>query len=358
MNGIMNLCCISLLAYCGVARCNDFLKQRQALKEELSKSPYNLVCEGYENDNWDIFFMHADGSNLKNLTNTPTIHELYPKVSPDGKKVSFLVDTGKGRTKIRSVWIMDIDGKNRKKVSDYARQPFWSPDGKILGWLPQEYKKFSGRSLANRGIKLYNVATGKSVPHVNSDKIFHLFNPCWSPDGKWIVSTVHAGMGIKHGNVLIEANGTMILNLHKGGCRPDFSPDGKWIAWGRTDRKMLVVPFVDAGAKSHYGKPVFTLIDNNKKRKIYHVDWSPNGKWLAISWGPTSKGDPSKVGTFSAAAETPGVYAAKWNLVIVPVSMKGEVANIGSLKSKIPWLQITTKGSSYKEPDWIRGTNN
>ena len=28
-----------------------------------------------------------------------------------------------------------------------------------------------------------------------------------SPDGKWIVSTVHAGMGFKHAILLIEAEG-------------------------------------------------------------------------------------------------------------------------------------------------------
>ena len=45
----------------------------------------------------------ADGSNPVNLTRTPDLNELYPHVSPDGAKICFVADEGKGESTIRSV---------------------------------------------------------------------------------------------------------------------------------------------------------------------------------------------------------------------------------------------------------------
>ena len=58
-----------------------------------------------------------------------------------------------------------------------------------------------------------DLATGKIEPHVNSTNLHHLYNPSWAKNGKWIISTVHAGMGFDHAILLIEARGTNIINL-------------------------------------------------------------------------------------------------------------------------------------------------
>src|SRR5580765_6434684 len=98
-----------------------------ALKEQLKSSPFKIAYECYVNDNWEIFVMNADGSNPVNLTKTPKEHEHYPQVSPDGSKICFSLDEGEGREAVRSLYVMDIDGKHRRKLADHAREPFWSP---------------------------------------------------------------------------------------------------------------------------------------------------------------------------------------------------------------------------------------
>ena len=47
-------------------------------------------------------------------------------------------------------------------------------------------------------MSFYDVASGKIAPHPNSANLFHLYNPSFAPNGKWIVATVHAGMGVSH----------------------------------------------------------------------------------------------------------------------------------------------------------------
>ena len=67
----------------------------------LAAIPFKLVYETYRptngKENWELFMMNADGSNPVNLTSTPDVDEMYPHVSPDGQKISFVVDEGQGR---------------------------------------------------------------------------------------------------------------------------------------------------------------------------------------------------------------------------------------------------------------------
>src|SRR6266478_3808057 len=130
-----------------------------SLRERLGSLPFKIAYETYVNDNWEIFVMNADGSNPVNLTQTPKEHEHYPQVSPDGAKICFGVDAGEGRDTIRSLWVMDVDGKNRKRLVDHAREPFWRPDSKVIGFLPQEYPKFNVIDYYTKGMSFYDLGT-------------------------------------------------------------------------------------------------------------------------------------------------------------------------------------------------------
>ena len=74
------------------------------LKQRLQQTPFKIAYETYVNENWEIFVMTADGSHPVNLTQTPTLHEHFPQVSPDGNKICFVCDQGEGRDAIRSSW--------------------------------------------------------------------------------------------------------------------------------------------------------------------------------------------------------------------------------------------------------------
>src|SRR5256886_10432763 len=164
-------------------------------RERLSRVPFKIAYETYVNDNWEIFVKNADGSSPVNLTQTPKEQEHYPQVSPDGTKICFVADEGEGRETVRSLYVMDVDGRNRKKLVDHAREPFWSPDSQVIGFLPQEYSKVNVIDYYTTGMSFYDLGTGKIEPHVNTTNLHHLYNPSFAPNGKWEVSTVHAGMG-------------------------------------------------------------------------------------------------------------------------------------------------------------------
>lgn len=322
-----------------------------SLRAELNKLPFKIVYEAYHNNNWDLWVMNGDGSDPVNLTQTPDLNEHYAQVSPDGTKIAFVADKGEGRSTIRSLWVMDIDGRHRKKLVDYARQPFWSPDGKILGYLPQQYHKFNVMDFYTKGMMFYHMATGEITPHVNSKNLWHLYNPSWSADGKWIVATVHAGMGYGHTILLIQADGDRIINLKIPGCRPCFSHDGKEVAWGANDHELVAAP-IDLNAANPAVGPWRVEI-KDPANKVYHVDWSPDGHFLAFSRGPATDGDPTKPGTFMAACEIVGVYAPGWNLFAVSATQDGVIDLTKPDGSK--FIQLTHDGDCNKEPAWFTG---
>ncbi len=317
-------------------------------RERLKSIPFKIAYECYVNDNWEIFVMNPDGSDPVNLTSTPGVHEHYPQVSPDGTKICFSVDEGEGRETIRSLCMMDIDGRNRKKIAEYAREPFWGPDSKVIGFLPQEYPKFNVIDYYTKGMSYYDLATGKTEPHPNSTNLHHLYNPCFAPNGKWIAATVHAGMGVGHGILLIEAHGNKIINLKIPGCRPCLSPDGQQIAWGPGDHELAAAPINLDSDEPAVGPRRVRILD--EKNKIYHVDWSPDSRLLCFSRGPEGKGDLSKPGTFQAACEIVGVHAAGWNVCTVSAEREG-ILDLNRA-SEEDFTMLTTNGFSNKEPAW------
>src|SRR5579859_4705774 len=119
---IHGIACMSLAAFAitlpgGVCVAGGVPHHGQAaLRRSLKTLPYKIAYECYVNGNWEIFIMNADGSNKVNLTRTPNRHEHYPQISPDGARIAFTVDEGEGRDAVRSLWVMDINGKHARKI--------------------------------------------------------------------------------------------------------------------------------------------------------------------------------------------------------------------------------------------------
>ena len=297
------------------------------LKDVRFKIVYESLRETGGKENWELILVNADGSNPVNLTKTGDSSEMYPHASPDGSKVCFVVDETAGGRKVRNVYYMNMDGSGRVKVADNARQPCWSPDSKRIAYLPAEFEKYTIKDYATKGIAFYDIATSKHTQHPNTN-LHHLYNISWSFDGKWFLATVHGGMGFKHAQLAIEANGPGVYDLTKfgvTGCRPDFRYDNKKLTWGLTDWDLCVA---DLDLSS--GKPNVTnvrkLVKCDKEHEVYHSDFSPDGKYLAFSYG-------------LKAQEQVGGKAPGWNICVSDMNGK--------------WVQITTDGKDNKEPDWV-----
>jgi Tol biopolymer transport system component len=147
------------------------------------------------------------------------------------------------------------------------------------------------------------------------------------------VATVHGGMGYKHAILAIEEQGTKVVDLHIPGCRPDLSHDGRQIAWGAGDFTLCVADSATSGPPPKVANRR-TVAESPKPLEVYHVDWSPDGKYVAFSRGPTHK----KLGP---PPEFIGVEAEGWNIWVADATKTNR------------WLALTSDGRSDKEPDWV-----
>lgn len=302
------------------------------LAEELKSVPFQIVYESFRDGNWELYQANADGSQATNLTRTADAQEMYPHVSPDGSKICFLVDEGTGEAKSRNVYVMNRDGSNRERVAVNGRDPCFSPDGTAVVYLPGEFERFTLTDYASKGIAVFDLATRQQRPHPNPE-IHHLYNICCTADGKWFVATVHAGMSFSHAILAIEAQGKRVVNLQIPGCRPDLSPDGKRIAWGANDFTLCVADLDFSGPEPRVVNRR-DAIRSEKPIETYHVDWSPDAKYLTFSHGPQQK---KKLG---AAPEMIGAQAEGWDICVADAGANNR------------WVAITSDGKSNKEPDW------
>jgi Tol biopolymer transport system component len=299
----------------------------------LQEIPYKIVYETFRETNgrgnWEIFMMNADGSNQTNLTQTPDLHEMYPHASPDGTKICFVVDEGTNRrNKVRSVYYMNIDGTQRVLVARNARQPCWSPDGKSIAYLKGEFERYNISEYATSGLFIYDLQTDLHRPHPNKSLI-HLYAICWSPDSNWFLGVVKGNTTYSDAILAFESNGTRVFDLARWsvkGCRPDFSPDGKKITWGETDWDLCVGDFAITPDGPWVGN-IQKIVQCLHTDKVYHVDFSPDGKYIAFSYGP------------SLGNQAVGGRANGWNICVTDQSGV--------------WVQVTTDGKQDKEPDWV-----
>jgi len=302
--------------------------RRKRLRAELKELPHRIVYESRRGRDWELMVMDADGSDPSNLTGNPDADELYPHASPDGRRIAFVGDEGSGRSALRSVYCMNADGTGRRLIAAGARHPCWGPEGRRIAYTPNEYRRFTTLSYATRHIEVYDLASDERRRHPNR-RIHHLYALTWSPRGKWFLATVHGGMGYRHGDLAIEAEGTRVFRL-KGvtGCRPDVRPDGRKLLWNLDDQTIAVAdldltatpPTVSNGRK---------VVTCAKTHKVYHGDWSPDGKYIAFSHGPAE------------GSQAVGAMARGWHICVADARAR----NI--------CVKLTTDGVSNKEPDWL-----
>ena len=303
---------------------------REALN--LKDIPFRIVYETYRKtggkENWELYMMNADGSEAKNLTNTPDIDEMYPHVSPDATKICFSADELDRKDKVRNVYYMNIDGSDRVRVATNTREPCWCIDSKSIAYLKGEYTRYTTREYATAELMFYHLEGDWQSPHRNKE-LQHLYAICWSPDSKWFLAAIHGGMGYSDTILAFDAFGTRVFDLAKWnvkGCRPDLNSDGTKMVWGETDWNLRIGD-IDLRSTEPKVTNVRDILRCARDFKVYHVDISPDSKYVTFSYGPFSGG------------QQVGGMAEGWNICV------------GDLNGN--WVQITKDGNHNKEPDWV-----
>ena len=301
--------------------------KQAALRDALKAYPHQIVYQASVNRKRELRRMNADGSARVKLSKETPDGELYPHCSADGSKICFVSIQGQKDERRNNIYVMDADGGGeRTLVAKNAFDPCWNRDGTAIAYMPGEFDRWTDADYASKGLAFYAVKTAQTRMHANKD-LHHLYVPCWSPDGKWIVATVHGGMGYDHAILAIQADGEKVCQL-KGinGCRPDISPDDKKLAWNRTDQAIGLAD-LDLTGDTPIVSNVRSVVTCDKEHMVYHADWSPDGKYIAFDYGPSDK-------------------------LPKGLSRRVDICVADAAETDV-WVPITDDVSS-SEPDWLR----
>ena len=152
-----------------------FASNREAYSRTLTQAEQKL----FDDDSsyfMDLFVMDADGSNVKQLTNSPG-YDGGPFFSPDNSEVVWRRFNPDGNS--AEIWTMDIDGGNQRQLTSDAMVawgPYYHPSG--------DYIIYSSNVLGHANFELFLIdAEGTNTPVRVTNTDGRDIPPVFSPDG-------------------------------------------------------------------------------------------------------------------------------------------------------------------------------
>lgn len=203
--------------------------------------------DGYKwsfNEYMDIFEADPNGSNLRQLTDTPG-YDAEGTYSPDGRRIVFTSE----RDGDLEIYVMNADGTNQRRVTrgkGYDGGPFFSPDGRSI--LYRGDRRNDGKM--DLQIRMVN-PSGSNDRALTDNPVFN-WCPYWHRSGTCFIYTQADHRG--------RPNYDLFMRSHDGGNKtritfdrafdglPVFSPDGARLMWtskrgGLNEPQVFVADF-------------------------------------------------------------------------------------------------------------------
>jgi len=169
----------------------------------------------------NVWIMDIDGKNKKRLSESK-FYDGSPAFSPDGAKIVFESAPKELSGGIeRHIWVMNIDGSARKQITtDVTKKPSWSLRG-----TKKVFEERKGETISEDG---YYHSWGKTITTTITYARNAFTHPSWSHDGNKIVFENFYTIW------LMDSDGGNLTLLSPDGAvdsYPSWSPDGSKIVF-------------------------------------------------------------------------------------------------------------------------------
>lgn len=131
-----------------------------------------------DHDIWKIPGPAAQTTSTPARLISSTRDDFMPEFSVDGERLAFV----SARTGRWEVWVSDADGANQQRLTEigYAIFPRWSPDGRRIA-----FSSMAGDTLGVRS-DVYVMHVDRRLPENFTSDEHQDGIPSWSPDGRWL----------------------------------------------------------------------------------------------------------------------------------------------------------------------------
>ena len=235
-----------------------------------------IVYQGNVGDTYQIWMVNADGSGAHQVTNDHYFHT-HPAICESGRSIVFESDP----TGIHHLFKMDLDGNNITQITNGRGE------GDPSCNVHSSDVVFSGTSKDGRTL-LYKMSLSGGTAEPLSDLLV-LGGADYSPDGSRILAAfLDPKTGKIQGYMLPSSGGFPLYT----GAIPSTIDDAGIVGWTPDGRGMTALdnrggipnlwslPFDRSSAKQ---------LTHLLKSEIRGFAWSPDGKRIALSRGPTDQ---------------------------------------------------------------------
>ena len=355
------------------------------------RTKMDIMKDGKSSSLW---IMNSDGTNHQKLTSLVK-NESNPRWSPDGKRISFISNSGDGNGS--EIFIYWVDSKQYSSISQLDGSPRslnWSPDGKSIGFLmfvpektlqlvspPKKPKNAKWAEKPRITDRLKHEADGSGYMREGFSHIFYISSDGgkprqvtkekynhrefdWKSDSKGFVFSSNYNIDWQYDyrnselySIKIDGSSLKTLTDRKG---PDrglaVSPDGKKIAYlGYNDKVQtyqitrLYIMNIDGGSKkeikmnldrsisslkwSSDNKGLYFMYDNEGNTKVAYSSLGGKTTKLVDNVGGTTIGRPYGGGSYSISKNKHIVYTmtSPYNPADLVIYANGENTRLSNL---------------------------
>ena len=355
------------------------------------RTKMDIMKDGKSSSLW---IMNSDGTNHQKLTSLVK-NESNPRWSPDGKRISFISNSGDGNGS--EIFIYWVDSKQYSSISQLDGSPRslnWSPDGKSIGFLmfvpektlqlvspPKKPKNAKWAEKPRITDRLKHEADGSGYIREGFSHIFYISSDGgkptqvtkekynhrefdWKSDSKGFVFSSNYNIDWQYDyrnselySINIDGSSLKTLTDRKG---PDrglaVSPDGKKIAYlGYNDKVQtyqitrLYIMNIDGGSKkeikinldrsisslkwSSDNKGLYFMYDNEGNTKVAYSSLGGKTTKLVDNVGGTTIGRPYGGGSYSISKNNHIVYTmtSPYNPADLVIYANGENTRLSNL---------------------------
>ncbi|MCX7880647.1 MAG: PDZ domain-containing protein [Ignavibacteria bacterium] len=176
-------------------------------------------AKGLFSSRGEVFTVPAEKGLIKNITNTPAIHDRAPVWSPDGKWIAYISDKS-GETE---VYISKPDGTGEIQLTNNAKTYRY-----FLKWSPDSKKLLCTDKLME--LYVIDIETRKITP-IRKSKVWEITDFAWSPDSRWIafVDYLETRFSVIYIYSLETKEIRQVTSEFFSSYAPEFSSDGKYL---------------------------------------------------------------------------------------------------------------------------------
>lgn len=272
-----------------------FTQQFAAAQKQHYKIVYN-VLEDREKDNYEIYSMNMDGSEKKNITNTPGVEWVYYAYK---HKVYYISDKDTCH-RCYFLYEMDAEGNNKRKITNLQLEDSWMSSREIVTGQQLIVLGRIGKSIRNQ-LFLVNTKDG-SYEQITDDTVSTKRDPLFISSNR-IIMAYRPDKALR--KTVPDELWSFSYNDKEDGPNP--------LAYARNRKQLTFFPKTDTTTEwfeYHAGPPqwnnkhkfisylsrqkgqhqIFAVTPNGKKHwqitsgemgSGWH-SWSTDGKWLAM----------------------------------------------------------------------------